>query len=271
MPGQLLLAFGQKECGVACVRRASELAVALGLDLQVIRVLPVGWASYVGVSKPPTEDVRAALRATRLWLARHLGEEPAAGMAVVRRGSFMEQVALHMRLTATSLIVIGTEWGGIGKLATSLARRTQRSVMVARPPGASRRILAATDLSTPGHPVLHEAARLGAALGVPVTAFHNVDPLAVGGPYGRAPSRLQQTERLKHAVRELTIEASAAVRADIDPVGAIQEEARHLDADLVVVGTHARGPWERLLRGSVSSRIIDRTPASVVVTPLGGG
>jgi nucleotide-binding universal stress UspA family protein len=269
MPGQLLLAFGQKECSVSCVRRAADLAVALGVDLQVSRVLPVGWASSVGLGKPSTEDVRAALRATRLLLARSLGEEPAAGMVVVRRGSFVEQVAFHLRLSDISFIVIGEEWGGIGKLATSLARRTKRTVMVARP-GMFRGILAATDLSTPGHPVLHEAARLGAALGVPVTAFHNVDPLAVGGPYGQAPSRFQQSERLKQALRALTIEASTAVRADIDPVGAIREEARHSNADLVVVGTHSRPPWERLLWGSVSSRVVERSPGSVVVTPTGG-
>jgi nucleotide-binding universal stress UspA family protein len=270
MPGQLLLALSQKECGTSCLRRASDLAVALGVDLRVIRVLPLGWASSVGLRRPATEDVRAALRATRLWLARSLGEEPAAGMVVVRCGSFLEQVAVHVRLTDTSLTVIGAEWRGIGKLATSLARRTERSVMVARPPTTSRNILAATDLSTPGHPVLHEAARLGTALGVPVTAFHNVDPLAVGGPYGRGPSRFQQSEQLKRALRGLTIEVSAAVRSDIDPVGAIRDEARHLDADLVVVGTHQRPTWERLLRGSVSSRVIDRTPGSVIVMPVGG-
>lgn len=36
MPGQLLLAFGQKECGVSCVRRVARLAAAPGADLQVI-------------------------------------------------------------------------------------------------------------------------------------------------------------------------------------------------------------------------------------------
>ena len=269
MPGQLLLAFGQRECAVSCVRRAADLAAALGVDLRVIRVLPLGWVSSLGLGKPTREDVRAALRATRLLIARSLGEEPAAGMVVVRRGSFVEQVAFHLRLTDISLIVIGEEWGGIGKLATSLARRAKRSVMVARP-GMFRGILAATDLSTPGHPVLHEAARLGAALRVPVTAFHNVDPLAVGGLYGEAPTRFQQRERLKQAVRQLTIEASAVVRADIDPVGAIREQARHSNADVVVVGTHCRPPWERLLRGSVSSRVVERAPGSVVVTPAGG-
>jgi nucleotide-binding universal stress UspA family protein len=189
-------------------------------------------------------------------------------MVVVRRGSFVEQVAFHLRLTDISLIVIGEEWGGIGKLATSLARRAKRSVMVARP-GMFSGILAATDLSTPGHPVLHEAARLGAALGVPVTAFHNVDPLAVGGLYGEAPSRFQQSQRLQRAVRGLTIKAAATVRADIDPVGAIREQARHSNADMVVVGTHSRPPWERLLWGSVSSRVVERAPGSVVVTPAG--
>jgi nucleotide-binding universal stress UspA family protein len=51
------------------------------------------------------------------------------------------------------------------------------------------------------------------------------------------------------------------------PVDLITEEAAQWGADLVVVGSHGKGWLDRLLIGSVTERLLNRLPASVLVVP----
>lgn len=50
-----------------------------------------------------------------------------------------------------------------------------------------------------------------------------------------------------------------------DPDKEIIEIAREWNADLIVVGSHGRGFWERMLLGSVSDSIVHHAPCSVLV------
>ncbi len=45
----------------------------------------------------------------------------------------------------------------------------------------------------------------------------------------------------------------------------IVEEAKNWKADLIVVGSHGRGFWERLTLGSVSNAVVHHAPCSVLV------
>ena len=49
------------------------------------------------------------------------------------------------------------------------------------------------------------------------------------------------------------------------PEQAIVEEAEEWGADLIVVGSHGYGFWERMFLGSVSNAIIHHAPCSVMV------
>jgi nucleotide-binding universal stress UspA family protein len=49
------------------------------------------------------------------------------------------------------------------------------------------------------------------------------------------------------------------------PEQAIVEEAENWGADLIVVGSHGYGFWERTLLGSVSNAIVNHAPCSVLV------
>lgn len=49
------------------------------------------------------------------------------------------------------------------------------------------------------------------------------------------------------------------------PGQAIVEKARSWNADLIVVGSHGYGFWERMFLGSVSNAIVHRAPCSVLV------
>ena len=181
-PPQILLALGAGDCAQSCLQRSHDLTCALRAELQVLRVLRPSWRSLGVLRRDPArarEGARACLRATRFWLANAFGEEPPAGRVVVRSGNFIDVVVQHAQSANVQLIIVPPHFWRVGALATQLARRSGVKVLVAHEPGPRKSILAATDLASDGFPVLQQAAHLGSALHVPLTAFHNVDPLSV--------------------------------------------------------------------------------------------
>lgn len=49
------------------------------------------------------------------------------------------------------------------------------------------------------------------------------------------------------------------------PDQVVVEEAREWDADLIVVGSHGYGFWERMFLGSVSNSVVQHAPCSVLI------
>jgi nucleotide-binding universal stress UspA family protein len=82
------------------------------------------------------------------------------------------------------------------------------------------------------------------------------------------PSEIQQRqgdlEEAQRFLSERGIEAEA-VEAQGDPGAVIVEAAKDADADLVVVGSRGLNPIERILLGSVSSKVVHRAPCDVLV------
>lgn len=118
----VLLALSERDCPTYCFQRAADVAAALGAELRVIRVLPKTsgvMRVLLGDTRSDDDRARAALRATRLWLSRTSGEEPALGRVVVRAGRFVEQVARHAELCAAQLIIIPADRFRVGATATS--------------------------------------------------------------------------------------------------------------------------------------------------------
>jgi nucleotide-binding universal stress UspA family protein len=80
------------------------------------------------------------------------------------------------------------------------------------------------------------------------------------------PSEVQQRrgdlEEAQRFLSERGIDAEA-VEAQGDPGAVIVDAAE--DADLVVVGSRGLNPVERLLLGSVSSKVVHRAPCDVLV------
>jgi nucleotide-binding universal stress UspA family protein len=276
-PLPVLLALSERDCPTYCVQRAADVAAALRAELRVIRVLPKSsgvMRVLLGDSRSDGDRARAALRATRLWLARTSGEEPAIGRVVVRTGRFVEQVARHVDLCGAQLIIIPADRFRVGATATSLARRTRLKVFVARQAAAGKTILAATDLAHAGFPVVRQAVQLASVLHAPVTVFHNVDPLSRDDDRDGDDQRergafgLRFEARLASAVRELPTAAIPVVRSELDPAFALSEETRKRDIDIVVVGVQERSRLRRWLHGSIASRVAQKAERSVVVTPL---
>ena len=144
-----------------------------------------------------------------------------------------------------------------------------------------RRILCPVDFSRFSHHALEQAVALArefcgevialhASAVAPVTAF-----VPIGAPLVPEPARLPHGER-QAIVRQLhdfagDIDAAGvklqASLIEKEPVAAIVDTALTWPADLIVMGTHGRTGFERLLLGSVAERILRKAPCPVLTVP----
>jgi nucleotide-binding universal stress UspA family protein len=137
-------------------------------------------------------------------------------------------------------------------------------------------ILVATDFSEPSE----VAVRYGRAL---AEAFHaslhilHVVPDSLALPWatmadGLAMADVQRqwereaNDRLQRMLPESEREAVHAVLATRagDPVRQVTSYALETNADLVVLGTHGRGPVAHMLMGSVAERVVRTAPCPVL-------
>ena len=130
------------------------------------------------------------------------------------------------------------------------------------------RIVVGYDGSEAAKRALQRAADL-AREGDRIAVVASAEAQAKSGPTGGAhldPSEFQQRrdalEEAKQFVSERGFEAEL-VEAQGDPGTAIVEAAS--DTDLIVVGSRGLNPIQRMLLGSVSSKVVHRAPCDVLV------
>jgi len=144
-----------------------------------------------------------------------------------------------------------------------------------------RRILHATDLSTASRPALARAIALARQNRAPLSIAHAL-PLAAW-PVGSgfvAPGTYEVIDRgvREHARKGLTARVARARRAGVRATalllagGAPHEQilraARRARADLIVIGTHGRSGFSKVLLGSVAERVV-RLASCPVLTVRG--
>lgn len=107
--------------------------------------------------------------------------------------------------------------------------------------------------------------------GVAVTV---VNAVYVPVPTGRGPAPVPDPVDLRDSSRALD-EAKGflagrgitprLVQGHGDPADVIVEEAKEVGADLIIVGTHGKNVAERLVLGSVSTKVVHHAPCDVLV------
>jgi nucleotide-binding universal stress UspA family protein len=107
-------------------------------------------------------------------------------------------------------------------------------------------------------------------------------PLMTAEPFSGPVDLYRETENAVHRQAETAIEAGeirvrermgaglseAALSTEIligSPARRIVEEAQKWEADLIVIGSHGYGFWERMMLGSVSQSVMQHAPCSVLV------
>jgi nucleotide-binding universal stress UspA family protein len=131
-----------------------------------------------------------------------------------------------------------------------------------------KNIVLAYDGSDAAKRALERTAELANGATVKVVSAVHVMPAVRSGALTDPDEIAERTRELDDAAGYLrskgitpeTVEARATDVGD-----AIVEEAKNVDADLVIVGSGGKGLAERLMLGSVSSRIVHHAPCDVLV------
>ena len=163
-----------------------------------------------------------------------------------------------------------------------MALMTTRSTPDASPVPASSRatgpadppqkLLLATDLSEASSSATDHAFELAGRLGAALLVVSVIDPGSLLLPGGRFRARVdqvrerreEQAQALVERGRELGIEVSFLVWTG-DPGDQIVSAAEAERVDMVLVGSHGRGPVGRLFLGSVSEHVVRNAPCPVLV------
>jgi len=138
-----------------------------------------------------------------------------------------------------------------------------------------RRILIPTDGSEPSEKALRQGCQLAKRLGASVSVLYVDEPIALTPLVGsQSIPHYEQwvreakaagekaRERAAQIAREEGLEAQTQL-AEGRAVQQILEAAK--DHDLIVMGSHGRGGLDRLLLGSVTSGVVQRSPVPVLV------
>ncbi len=143
------------------------------------------------------------------------------------------------------------------------------------------KVLIATDGSEYSQSAVEEYCRMFAEMGNSevkiISVYENVFPIA-GEPFAMSGEYYQEIEDSAKAQAEAFAAKAAEeisrnfpnVDSTIEvkkgsPEREILETAQEWNADLIVVGSHGRGFWGRILVGSTSNAILHHAPCSVLV------
>jgi nucleotide-binding universal stress UspA family protein len=143
-----------------------------------------------------------------------------------------------------------------------------------------RRILHASDFSSASRPAFDWAVTLARSVRAELTVVHVMTPVVpmLGDGYV-SPGVLDDLERRAraYAEREMARVASKSRKAGVrvrplllegTPADRIVRAARARRADLIVMGTHGRGPVAKFFLGSVAGRVV-ATASCPVLTVRG--
>jgi len=138
-------------------------------------------------------------------------------------------------------------------------------------------VLCPTDLSEASRPSLTYAAAVARRYAAGLTVLHAVPPFGTlvvqSGEAGSSmPMVFPPIDDVTDAVRAFAMDALGGLDADVvvqtgDPSRVIVEAAVAKTVDLIVLGTHGRGGFDRLLSGSVAEKVLRRAPCPVLAIP----
>jgi nucleotide-binding universal stress UspA family protein len=262
-----------------------RLAEMASVKCELIHAVPNAWAPLVAVSPDPQV---AEMQKLQLAVARETINQ-ALRNAVSDRvlehlnvlfgpAAVVLQSVTHER--RPGLVVLGGKhhstlerWLG-GSTSLHVVRTSEVPVLItAGKPAALRRILVAADLSGAAGPTVRLAERfarlVGAQLRVltvfePLPDLPGIPPMDPTEYFALAQETLERdvwplvkTSGVEKLVRHGTV------------VDTLLREATDWQADVLVVGSHGKGWAQRVLLGSVTERLINHLPTSLLVAPVG--
>lgn len=260
-----------------------ELAEFTHTSCHLIHAAEHPWTVVPSDNVPGTADAWIAELFTRqrdhiqhaLW-----GHVPAHALERLSIRSGRAPVTLRQAAAeiGAGLIVIGGkhhttlgEWVG-RSTAMHLIRTAEVPVLLTTSARLPRRVLAALDVSAATCRTLEVAERYASQLGAELKVLSVVEPLPSIGevpPMDPEPYYQASQALIEKDVWPLVTAPGAekTITFGLAP-SAIAREAKAWNADLVVMGSHGKGWFERVLVGSVTTRVVHDLPASLLVVPV---
>lgn len=269
--------------------RAAALGVAIaraaGTRCVLVHAARDAWSMFAALEVPErvNEFNVALMEQARRQVADALrGHVPADRIVdlLVRVGPTADVLNAVVDEYDAGLVVLGGKhhsalgrWFG-GSTSLAAARSTRVPLLVtAGEPHAFHRVLAAVDLSAAARPTLSAARRFASLFAAKLRAVSVIEPLPVI-PEARQP--VDSAEYLGLAEELLQREvwpalegcgAERLVRHGM-PVETLLREVQDFATDLLVVGSHGKRWATRLVIGSVTERLVNHLPTSVLVVPV---
>jgi nucleotide-binding universal stress UspA family protein len=140
------------------------------------------------------------------------------------------------------------------------------------------RILCPVDLSDVSRQAIDRAVLMARWYTATITALHVTNPIVIPSTdftvVGYGPAVALTEDEITEARQRVVECCSAAKPIDIDvlidsghPASRILERAAALPADLIVIGTHGHGGFERLVLGSVTEKVLRKATCPVMTVP----
>lgn len=271
----------------AAVSAAWTLAGAAGVPCRIIHALPEAWELPVeprvpGGLDPEELNRRAADYARRSLRDELTGTVPQEALRhlEIRIGRPAAVLTDAAREYHAGLVVVGGKHHSalgrwiVGSTAHALVRTLEVPVLVTRDLEVPfRRVLAAVDLSEAASPTVHAAEHMAGLFDAELGLIHTVAPPLAGLGIPGALFRLEATEhsreQLARYIWPLTTypNVQTTLRYGV-PHREIAMEAAAWAADLVVVGSHGKGWFDRVVVGSTTEHLLNALPASLLVVPV---
>jgi universal stress protein E len=255
-----------------------------------------GWAAATGVSMAETAGTRChllhAARAAERFTAVQLGHErervqhalwgmvPAADLEriILRVGEPAAAIKDVVHDVGAELVILGGKHHSVasrwlaGSTGLEVARTTDVPFLVT---GGSRtpilHILAAVDVSIAAAPTIATAERYAGLLHAELRVISVLEPPApVPGEPSHHPAEyynVLEEQVVRHVWPLVKMRGAERFARYGAPVQLIMEESDAWGADLVVVGSHGKGWLGRLVIGSVTERLLNQLPASLLIVP----
>ncbi len=136
-----------------------------------------------------------------------------------------------------------------------------------------QRILVPTDFSEPGRSALKYAVEFADQFGAAVDLLHVVEPIPPGALLSYQPMEDLRSSLVKHAEEQMEALHSQwedccfpveKIVLEGHPFVEIVRCARDRKTDLIIMGTHGRGPIAHMMLGSTTEQVIRKAPCPVL-------
>jgi len=271
------------------VRTGAAIAKATGAIPCLVHVhsSPVSSAELFGaVDATWLEDLsdalqdRLAQQAERTGLSALPGFEPDRLHLAMGTTTFGGIVALARKVNADLIVIGGSEGGAlrralVGSTADGVVRQSLCPVLVVHSASAfpPARVEIPVDLSPISANALRQGMEFLARLGVQAEteALFVLNPMEIAGSFQFTPSQverfaLEELRRFQKLNGAGTLQTQVRTGYPAEAIPAVLEERK---ADLVILGTHGRRGFERLMVGSVALGVMHRAACNLLIVPPG--